>query len=285
MVPSQPKNACKHISFPFLSDTYRIASCCFKKEQIQTKHTSVNRKIHHHSGFELHFVAEGTITYEVDHKTIALEKGQVLLFLPKTNHRIIDASETVVKYSLLLSFGDANNKTILKNMSERSFCKGKITREMNETLQYLASAKASDEINGPFAVSAKAYSLICSLPFGFFDSKFDDFDNVTPDVRLSDAKQYIKDNLTFNITCNQVAQHCYISVKQLSRIFMKYEGMTLMKYITQAKTEAAEQLLADSDLSLKEISVMLGFCNEYYFNTFFKKNSGLSPGDYRKSLK
>jgi len=123
------------------------------------------------------------------------------------------------------------------------------------------------------------------LPFGFFASKSEGFDNINPDVRLSDAKQYIKDNLNFNITCNQVAQHCYISVKQLSRIFMKYEGVTLMKYITMAKTEAAEQLLSDSDFSLKEISEKLGFCNEYYFNTFFKKNAGLSPGDYRKALK
>jgi len=285
MMPSQPKNVCKHISFPFLSDAYRIASCCFKKEYILTKKTNVNRKIHHHSTFEMHFVVEGSIVYEVDDKTIALEKGQVLLFLPKTNHRIIDVTEKVVKYSLLLSFGDSNNKTILKNMADSKFQKGKITKDINESLQYLASAKASDETNGPFAVSARAYNLICSLPFGFFASKSEGFDNINPDVRLSDAKQYIKDNLNFNITCNQVAQHCYISVKQLSRIFMKYEGVTLMKYITMAKTEAAEQLLSDSDFSLKEISEKLGFCNEYYFNTFFKKNAGLSPGDYRKALK
>ena len=123
------------------------------------------------------------------------------------------------------------------------------------------------------------------LPFKFFDTHSESTDNTGYDERLSDAKRYIKDNLGFNITCKQVAQHCYLSVKQLSRIFVKYEGMTLMKYITKAKTEAAEQYLADSNMSLKDISEKLGFCNEYYFNTFFKKNAGLSPGDYRKSVK
>lgn len=285
MLLSQPKNACKHISFPFLSDAYKISSCCFKKEHIFTRYTHVNRKFHHHSTFEIHFVLDGRLVYEADDKTINLEKGQILLLLPKTNHRIVDVSEKVVKCSLMLSFGDINNKAILKNLSGHKVYKGKITEDIYEGLQYLAEAKPASETNGPLTISAKAYALICSLPFSFFDSKIENMDDDTPDVRLADAKQYIKDNLVFNITCTQVAQHCYLSVKQLSRIFLKYEGITLMQYITNVKTEAAEQLLMDSDISLKEISERLGFCNEYYFNTFFKKNAGMSPGDYRKSFR
>ena len=84
------------------------------------------------------------------------------------------------------------------------------------------------------------------LPFKFFDTHSESTDNTGYDERLSDAKRYIKDHLGFNITCKQVAQHCYLSVKQLSRIFVKYEGMTLMKYITKAKTEAAEELVYTS---------------------------------------
>lgn len=285
MLSPHQKNTCKQISFPFLSDPYKISSCCFKKEYIATKHSHVNRKFHHHTAFEIHFILEGKVLYEISDEIVSLEEGQILLILPKTKHRIVDVSDEVVKSSLMLSFVETRNKDILECMSAHSFYTARITAEINELIQYLATVKTNDEVNGAFTVSAKAYSLICSLPFNFFNSGAENFDRDEIDVRLSDAKQYIKDNLSLNITCKQVAQHCYLSVKQLSRIFVKYEGMTLMKYIVKAKTDAAEQLLVDSDISLKEISEKLGFCNEYYFNSFFKKNSGMSPGDYRKALK
>ena len=285
MLAQHQKNTCRHISFPFLSDAYKISTCCFKKEYISTKYTHVNRKFHHHSSFEVHFIIEGRVDYEVSDKIISLESGQIMLILPKVQHKILDVSSNVVKASLTITFGDTNSKSIIKRLSGHPYYISTLTDEIYHIIQQLSIVDVAEEAKKTSVVSARAYNLISSLPFGFFDSKAETPDGERPDARLSDAKQYIKDNINFNITCNQVAQHCYLSVKQLSRIFMKYEGITLMKYIAKAKTEAAEQYLADGELSLKDISEKLGFCNEYYFNTFFKKNSGLSPGDYRRSIK
>lgn len=280
-----PKNQCKHISFPFLSEAHKITTFCLKKEYISLSNTHVTRKIHHHSFFEIHFILKGHVEYEIENEVLCLEGGQMLLVLPKTNHRLRDASENVIKYSIALSFGSAYNKTIVNDIIKDKYCKADATDDVFATLQYIADAHYDKDANGYLTVSARAFSLICSLPFKFYNSNFLDSGDDVSDARLADAKQYIKDNIGFNISCTQVAQHCYLSVKQLSRIFVKYEGTTLMKYITKAKTEAAEQLLANSDISLKEISLKLGFCNEYYFNSFFKKNSGMSPGDYRKTIK
>ena len=285
MLPSTPKNQCKHISFPFLSEAHKITTFCLKKEYFSLDNTHVTRKIHHHSFFEIHFILQGHVEYEVEDKVVQLDGGQMLLLLPKINHRICDAGENVIKYSIALSFGSAYNKIIAKDIIKDNFCKSDVADDTFVTLQYLADAQPNKEVNGNLIVGAKAFSLICSLPFKFYNSEFLSGDEDTFDARLADAKQYIHDNIEFNISCTQVAQHCYLSVKQLSRIFVKYEGTTLMKYIINAKTEAAEHLLADSDISLKEISEKLGFSNEYYFNSFFKKNSGLSPGEYRKTIK
>ena len=127
--------------------------------------------------------------------------------------------------------------------------------------------------------------MICSLPFEFFSPKDKTFNDDLSDARVYEVKQYIKDNICFNVNCEKVAKHTHLSVKQLSRIFMKYEGMTLVKYITKTKTELAEQMLMDEDVSIRDVSEKLGFCNEYYFNVFFKKNCGMSPGAYRKTIK
>ena len=45
-----------------------------------------------------------------------------------------------------------------------------------------------------------------------------------------------------------------------------------------------EKLLSDPTLSLREISEIMGFNNEYYFSTFFKKHGGSPPGEYRRMI-
>lgn len=79
-----------------------------------------------------------------------------------------------------------------------------------------------------------------------------------------------------------VATYCYLSTKQLTRIFQKYEGVTPGEYIIKRRIVKIESLLADASLSLKQVSMMMNFDNEYYFNAFFKKYSGMPPGEYRK---
>lgn len=285
MLPSAAKNQCKHISFPFLSDAHKITTFCLKKEYISLDNTHVTRKIHHHSFFEIHFILKGHVLYEINGEHVQVKSGQMLLVFPKVNHKIQNASENVIKYSIALSFGSSRNKIIVQDNVKGSFYKSNVPKDTFTVLQHILDTRPAKETNGHIAISAQALSLIYSLPFKFYNSEFLDSDDELFDARLSDAKQYINDNIGFNISCTQVAQHCYLSVKQLSRIFVRHEGTTLMKYITKVKTEAAEQLLKDSNISLKEVSEKLGFSNEYYFNTFFKKNSGMSPGDYRKTIK
>lgn len=98
------------------------------------------------------------------------------------------------------------------------------------------------------------------------------------------AKQYINDNIENSPTVNEVATYCYLSTKQLTRLFYKHLGLSPGAYIKQERTKVIEQLLADNTLSLKQISEKMNFANEYYFNSYFKKFAGMPPGEYRKMI-
>ena len=54
-------------------------------------------------------------------------------------------------------------------------------------------------------------------------------------------------------------------------------------YIKRKRASAIAEMLSGTSLSLKEISRVMNFNNEYYFNSFFKRYCGMTPGDYRKS--
>ena len=101
-------------------------------------------------------------------------------------------------------------------------------------------------------------------------------------VTISLAKQYIEDNIETALCVDDVAAYCYLSTKQLTRLFNRFEETSPGEYIIKRRVKRIEKLLSESSLSLKQISTMMNFDNEYYFNAFFKRHSGMPPGEYRK---
>ena len=96
------------------------------------------------------------------------------------------------------------------------------------------------------------------------------------------AKKYIEDNIQLNPSVPDVSEYCYLSAKQLTRIFTKFEGISPGEYITKRRVARIEKLILEDCLSLKQISELMNFNNEYYFNTFFRNHAGMPPGEYRK---
>lgn len=98
----------------------------------------------------------------------------------------------------------------------------------------------------------------------------------------ADIKSYIDGNIYAKINANSVAEKFGFSVSQLGRLFKKEYGTTVYSYILEQKITAAEKLLQNSSLSLKETADMLNFTDEHYFSNIFKKKRGIPPGKIRK---
>jgi len=71
----------------------------------------------------------------------------------------------------------------------------------------------------------------------------------------------------------------------LSSIFSKHENTTLEKYIIAHKIEKVKELLEFDDLTLSEISYMMGYSSVQYLSNQFKTITGVSVTDYKKSPK
>lgn len=93
---------------------------------------------------------------------------------------------------------------------------------------------------------------------------------------------HITKNLHGKITLEELAQVSGLSAPYLSKLFHSETGMTVSHYISEKRTEAAENLLKFSEYSNIEISNYLGFSSESHFIQTFKKNTGYTPKEYRK---
>lgn len=60
--------------------------------------------------------------------------------------------------------------------------------------------------------------------------------------------------------------------------------MTPMQYIISVRMTNAQQLLGTTEYNITEIASVVGYDNPLYFSRLFKKQTGLSPTEYRKNL-
>jgi two-component system response regulator YesN len=100
------------------------------------------------------------------------------------------------------------------------------------------------------------------------------------------AKAYIDLNYgDQDISLHTVASHVGISPNHLSTVFSQETGENFIEYLTRVRIERAKHLLANTAMKSADIAHETGFSDPHYFSFIFKKNTGLSPREYRSGKK
>ena len=102
--------------------------------------------------------------------------------------------------------------------------------------------------------------------------------------RLAHVAQYINRHLHRNLHIKELADEACMSEPNFYRIFKQTFGMTPVEYINQQRIALASKLLRTTPACLADISLTCGFNNMTYFMKLFRRETGLSPTQYRKHL-
>ena len=105
-------------------------------------------------------------------------------------------------------------------------------------------------------------------------------ENKNEDV-INRVKTYIDDHLDGDTSLYVLSSHVHLCPEHLLRLFKKQEGVTILQYINDLKLEKAKQMLAETDIQIKDIATRLGFTSAGYFGRFFKSKLGITPNVYR----
>lgn len=101
---------------------------------------------------------------------------------------------------------------------------------------------------------------------------------------MEKAKEYIRENFQKDLTLDEVSKVVDISPYYFSKLFKQETGENFIEYLTKVRMKNAEELLKDSDYSIKEICVASGYSDPNYFSRIFKKYEGVTPSEYRERL-
>ena len=98
-----------------------------------------------------------------------------------------------------------------------------------------------------------------------------------------EAEQYMQENFDRRITVEELAQRCSLSVSHFSRKFKEEYGYPPLRYLLRLRVEKAKKYLKDEDRQITEIALLCGFSDTSHFTECFRKETGVTPTDYRKT--
>lgn len=101
---------------------------------------------------------------------------------------------------------------------------------------------------------------------------------------LSDVRKVLHSNFADAPTLTALAHHAKIHPVHLARAFRKEFSCSVGEYVRRLRVEYASRELVDSEKSLSEIAYAAGFFDQSHFCVVFKRLTGFSPRQFRRSF-
>ena len=112
----------------------------------------------------------------------------------------------------------------------------------------------------------------------------DDLRGGLPGWQQNKLTQYIEEHLAEEVSLASLAGLVQLSPYHFARAFKQSFGIPPHRYLTDRRIERAKSLLAQRQLSVTEIALEVGFSETSSFTAAFRKSTGETPTDYRRSL-
>ena len=102
---------------------------------------------------------------------------------------------------------------------------------------------------------------------------------------INSIKKYLAENAEGSFRISNICAHLGYSKSYLCKIFRTQTGTTIASYATEIKIKAAKQMIRENRLNFAEISDKLSFDNPQYFSRVFKRVTGMSPTEFKRTLR
>lgn len=104
------------------------------------------------------------------------------------------------------------------------------------------------------------------------------------DRRIRRAVELMHAHLDRDLPLEEIAAAAYLSPFHFSRVFKKLTGATPHAYLATLRAVRAQELLAETDMSITEVSSLVGYTSPSHFTKAFRQSTGITPRAFRAAL-
>lgn len=101
--------------------------------------------------------------------------------------------------------------------------------------------------------------------------------------RLAPAVRHLEQNFREQVSLAELVQSCGLSATHIHRLFQRLLRMSPTEYVLALRLQEARRLLATTDESISSIAVDTGFFDQSHFTKRFRKVTGMTPTQFRKT--
>lgn len=98
---------------------------------------------------------------------------------------------------------------------------------------------------------------------------------------ISQAVQHINSNYMNKITLKKLSDYLHVNQSYMSRLFNKEMNMSFSEYLNDVRVKKSKSLLKNSDMSILDIALYVGYDSQSYFTKVFKKITKTTPKKFR----
>jgi YesN/AraC family two-component response regulator len=109
-------------------------------------------------------------------------------------------------------------------------------------------------------------------------------DEQAPTSTIEQVLNYIKKTPLSEVTLHDAAANVHVNASYLSQLFKQQLNKKFVDYLTELRIEEGKRLLLQTTLRMSEIAERIGYSDLAYFSNNFKKITGHTPSEFRKSV-
>ena len=249
-----------------------------------------------HDAWELIYANSGEVIVETPEYEKIVSKGQVFLHTPNEPHKI--RANNVSCNMFFISFAcdcerlyEIAQKPITVSPTHRNYILSVVEEGM---------ARLAGKNNIPAKVAAPEFAggqvmknLLELLFIDLIRWNAREAMTIRPLPAANPAEKsvvdrmidYMKENIREKLKLEQIATYVGYSVPRACALFKETTGQSIIAYFNRMRINKAKQLMAENDMSLRQISEYLDYDSLQYFSMQFKKETGLPPSQYVTFLK
>ena len=242
--------------------------------------------LHSHREFEMNFVKSGSCVMEIGGILTSLREGDCVLVSPGVPHYFmvgIQKGCSIVQLEYQLSLPE-------KISDSFQFLRGQ--RESLQISQCGSVGGIMEEICRCFREEKPEMYMQPQLEFGFAQLFTAMAYILEKDKRNSTDKnfskqsqllQHINRNYDSKLNIEELAVQFGLSSRSVRKYFEESLGMSCTEYITMLRMEKSKEMLWNTDRSITDIAVTMGYSSSQYFSNVFRDYTGMTPGKFRGS--
>ena len=226
-----------------------------------------------YDSYVFEYVISGKGYIEYDEKRVSVEAGD-MYFLNKLQRHIYysDSADPYVKIFIVIS-GDFVDKLIEAYNIKESVIIKKINIQPTILKIHQLLTEQTVDYNQISIEVLKLFQVLKDNPYSKGSTK----------LSLAElVKAHLDNNITGKINLESLSHELHISKSHIERVFKDSYGISPLKYFINRKVDYACAMLINTKYSVAKISEQLSFCDDKYFSKCIKRNTGLTPLQYRK---